>query len=76
MVLKDYIENNSEILFKLQKYGVKNINVALDYLAIYSSYKSFSNVKSKMEQIELTATTCKKHVNSVREAIKYMEQKM
>jgi hypothetical protein len=76
MLISEYIKNNSEVLFKLQKAGVKNINVALDYLAVYNTYNSFSNIKSKMERIEFTADTCNTHTNSVRTAIKYMEAKI
>lgn len=73
MELKNLIENNTGVLLQLQKNGVKNINVALDYLAIYKIYESFSEIKSKMERIELTADKCKIHSNSVRNAIKIFE---
>ena len=73
MGLKSLIENNSEVLFQLQKFGVKNINVALDYLAIYNVYQSFSDIKSKMQRLELTADKCKIHSNSVRTAVKFFE---
>ena len=73
MVVSDLVKQNIEILFKISKAGIKDINVALDYQAIYVTYNSFSNIKSKMERIEATAKSCKVYSTTVRTAIKFMQ---
>lgn len=76
MVVAELVKINLEVLYKLSKAGIKDVKVALDYQSIYATYKSFENIKSKMERIEATAISCKVYPTTVRNAIKYMEMKV
>jgi hypothetical protein len=76
MVIFDFIKNNSEVLYLLQRNGVKDINVALDYQAIYAIYVSHESVKSQMLRYETVAETCKTSTKTVRNAVKYMQMEL
>lgn len=76
MEIIDFIKKNSDVLFVLQKNGVKNINVALDYQAIYTIYVQKSDIKSQMLRYETVAETCKTSTKTVRNAVKYMQMKI
>ena len=76
MVIFDFIKKNSNVLFVLQKNGVKDINVALDYQAIYAIYMQKSGIKSQMLRYETVAETCKTSTKTVRNAVKYMQMEL
>ena len=67
--VKDVIDKNLELFYKLDRIGVKNIATAIDYATIYDDYKKQSHIKSETERKKTVATRFKISVSSVEKAI-------
>ena len=74
--VKDVISKNLEIFFKLDRLGVKSINVAIDYLSIYETYLKYDWIKSVKERKEVVADKCKVSVSLVERALFMMKQNL
>lgn len=69
MKVKDAIDKNIELLYKLDRVGVKNISTAIDYATIYDDYNKQSHISSEYERKKTVATRFKISVSSVEKAI-------
>jgi hypothetical protein len=74
MVVHEFVKSEIIILQKLSLVGIKDVNTAMDYLSIYETYMKYITIKSQMERIEATSIKCKAHTNTVRTAIKKMQE--
>ena len=70
----DLIREHREILYKLDKAGIKNINTALDYVLIDDTYKAYEWIKDKGERKEVTASRCRVSVRTVSTALNTLDQ--
>jgi len=69
MKVKDAIDKNLELFYKLDRIGVKNIATAIDYATIYDDYKKQSHIPSEYERKKTVATRFKISVSSVEKAV-------
>lgn len=69
MRVKEAIDKNLELFYKLDKIGVKNIATAIDYATIYDDYKKQCHITSELERKKTVATRFKISVSSVEKAI-------
>lgn len=74
MKVKDAINDNLELFYKLDRIGVKNIATAIDYATIYDDYVKQSHIRSEMERKKTVATRFKVSVSSVEKAICLMRR--
>lgn len=72
--VKELITANRETLYSLQRAGVKNINTALDYVAISETYEAYGWLKDKTERVEVTASRCRVSVRTVHTALSTLAQ--
>ena len=70
----DLIREHRELLYKLDKAGIKNINTALDYISIQETYKAYNWIKDKGERKEVTASRCRVSVRTVATALSILDQ--
>ena len=70
----DLIREHRELLYKLDKAGIKNINTALDYVLIEETHKAYSWIKDKGERTEVTASRCRVSVRTVATALSILDQ--
>lgn len=70
----DLLREHREILYKLDKAGLKNINTALDYVLIEDTYKAYEWIKDKGERKEVTASRCRVSVRTVATALNTLDQ--
>lgn len=73
MKVKELIPSMLCNLYKLSKAGGKDVNTILDYNSIYQTYSSLRD-ESKMVKYQITAETCKVSIQSVMNAVKFMEK--
>lgn len=69
MKVKEAIDSNLKLLYKLDKVGVKNIATAIDYATIYDDYNKHSHISCIAERKKTVATRFKVSVSSVEKAI-------
>ncbi|MGL5233838.1 MAG: hypothetical protein ACRC8Z_03650 [Empedobacter falsenii] len=69
MRVKEAIDNNIELFYKLDRLGIKNLSTAIDYATIFDDYKKQSHIKSEFERKKTVATRFKISVSSVEKAI-------
>jgi hypothetical protein len=72
MKVKEAIDKNLELFYKLDKIGVKNIAMAIDYATIYDDYKKQSHISSEFERKKTVATRFKISVSTVERAVSLM----
>jgi len=72
----DVLNTNAEILFKLRKCGVVNIESLTDQYSVYQIYLGFDKVKEKMVRYSMTAEKSKVSIQSVMKIIKLMEKQI
>lgn len=72
----DLIENNAALLYRLNKAGIKNINTALDYMVIYSVFKTYRKIPEIMERKAVTAEHCKVSIRTVSSAIEILDSEI
>lgn len=72
----DLIREHRELLYKLDKAGIKNINTALDYISIQDTYKAYNWIKDKGERKEVTASRCRVSVRTVATALTTLDQEI
>lgn len=70
----DLIREHREILYKLDKAGIKSINTALDYVLIEDTHKAYEWIKDKGERKEVTASRCRVSVRTVATALNTLDQ--
>lgn len=70
----DLLREHREILYKLDKAGLKNINTALDYVLIEDTHKAYEWIKDKGERKEVTASRCRVSVRTVATALSLLDQ--
>ena len=63
-----------ELLYVLDRAGIKSIAKALDYLSIYKVYESYSWLKEKTERKEIAAYHCKVSIRTVDTALALLMQ--
>ena len=63
-----------ELLYVLDRAGIKSIAKALDYLSIYKVYESYSWLKEKTERKEIAAHHCKVSIRTVDTALALLQQ--
>lgn len=69
MRVKDTIDKNLELFYKLDKVGIKTISAAIDYATIYDDFTKQSHIKSIQERKSVVAKRFKTSVSSVEKAI-------
>lgn len=69
MIVKEAIEKNIELFYKLDKIGVKNIATAIDYATIFNDYKKQVHIKNETEKKRVVAKRFKVSVSSVEKAV-------
>lgn len=72
--VKEAVQNNRNLFYKLNKCGIKNIETALDYLSIYEQYENQKHIDSSMERKKAVATFCKVTVRTVEIALQTMKR--
>ena len=72
----DVINTSCEILFRLRKCGVTNIDQLTDNYSIYQIYLGYDKVKEKMVRYSMTAEKSKVSINSVMKIVKLMEKQI
>lgn len=72
----DLIREHRELLYKLDKAGIKNINTALDYVLIEDTYRAYAWIKDKGERKEVTASRCRVSVRTVATALTTLDQEI
>ncbi len=70
----DLIREHRDLLYKLDKAGIKNINTALDYVLIEDTHKAYDWIKDKGERKEVTASRCRVSVRTVATALNTLDQ--
>ena len=70
----EIIRSNMELLYKLDRAGVKSINTALDYVSITDTYEAYGWIKDKTERAEVTASRCRVSVRTVQTALSLLSQ--
>lgn len=69
MNVKEAIDKNLELFYKLDRIGVKNIATAIDYATIFDDYKKQNHIKNELERKKTVAARFKISVSSVEKAI-------
>lgn len=72
--VREAININRGLFYKLNKCGIKNIETALDYLSIYEQYENQKHIESSMERKKVVAVFCKVTVRTVEIAIQTMKR--
>ncbi len=70
----DLLREHREILYKLDKAGIKSINTALDYVLIEDTHEAYEWIKDKGERKEVTASRCRVSVRTVATALSLLDQ--
>ena len=70
----DLLREHRELLYKLDKAGLKNINTTLDYVLIEDTHKAYEWIKDKGERKEVTASRCRVSVRTVATALSLLDQ--
>ena len=70
----DLLREHRELLYKLDKAGLKNINTTLDYVLIEDTHKAYEWIKDKGERKEVTASRCRVSVRTVATALITLDQ--
>ena len=68
------IEDNIDVLYKLDRAGIKCINTALDYLAILKVYQMYAKLDDKKKQKKETAEQCHVSIRTVELALQLLGQ--
>lgn len=69
MTVKETINKNLELLYKLDKVGVKNISTAIDYATILDDYEKQKHIRDLSERKKIVAQRFKVSVSCVEKAI-------
>ena len=69
MRVKEAIDKNLDLFYKLDKIGVKEISTAIDYATIYDDYKKQSHITSELERKKTVAARFKISFSKVEWAI-------
>lgn len=72
--IANLIEDHIDVLYKLDRAGIKNINTALDYLAIIKVYQMYSKLNDKKKQKKETAEQCHVSIRTVELALQLLGQ--
>lgn len=72
--VKEAVQNNRSLFYKLNKCGIKNIETALDYLSIYEQYENQKHIDSCTERKKVVAEFCKVTVRTVEIALQTMKR--
>ena len=72
--IANLIEVHIDVLYKLDRAGIKNINTALDYLAIIKVYQMYSKLNDKKKQKKETAEQCHVSIRTVELALQLLGQ--
>lgn len=72
--IANLIEDHIDVLYKLDRAGIKNINTALDYLAIIKVYQMYSKLIDKKKQKKETAEQCHVSIRTVELALQLLGQ--
>ena len=72
----DLLREHRELLYKLDKAGIKNINTALDYVSIEETHKAYNWIKDKGERKEVTASRCRVSVRTVATALTTLDREI
>jgi hypothetical protein len=70
----DIVKQQSELLFKLRKTGVTNLDTITDAYSVYQIYLGYENVTEKMVRYSMTAEKSKISIQSVMKNVKLMER--
>ena len=71
--IRNIIEEQVPIFRKLVIHGINDLNTALLYLSIYSTYESYKHIERVGERKLVVAEVCKCSKDTVARAIKIME---
>ena len=74
MKVNEAINSNIELLYKLDKAGVKSIATAIDYATIYTDYNAQSHIKNEAERKRTVAVRFKVSVSCVEKAVYLMRR--
>lgn len=69
MTVKESIDKNLELLYKLDKVGVKNISTAIDYATISDDYEKQKHIRDATERKKIVAQRFKVSVSCVEKAV-------
>ena len=72
--IANLIEDHIDVLYKLDRAGIKNINTALDYLAIIKVHQMYSKLNDKKKQKKETAEQCHVSIRTVELALQLLGQ--
>lgn len=70
--VREIVQNNIELFYKLDLVGVKNISTAIDYLHIVNLYDSYDWVEDECERKEIVASQSKVSKKTVQNALNLM----
>ena len=76
ITIRELVENNLQMFYKLDLSGVKSINTAIDYLSICEEYEKYNWIKSEVEKKEVVASKFKVTVRTVNIALSLMKKKI
>ena len=76
ITIRELVENNLQMFYKLDLSGVKSINTAIDYLSICEEYEKYNWIKSEVEKKEVVASKFKVTVRTVNIALSLMRKKI
>ena len=76
ITIRELVENNLQMFYKLDLSGVKSINTAIDYLSICEEYEKYNWIKSEVEKKEVVASKFKVTVRTVNIALSIMRKKI
>lgn len=74
MNVKEAIDKNIELFYKLDKIGIKNLSTAIDYATIYDDYVKQKHISSEMERKKTVALRFKVSVSAVEKAVCLMRK--
>lgn len=69
MKVKEVINKNLDLFYKLDKIGVKNIATAIDYATICDDYEKHSHIASHSERKQVVSRRFKVSVSCVEKAV-------
>lgn len=72
--IANLIEDHIDVLYKLDRAGIKCINTALDYLAILKVYQMYAKLDDKKKQKKETAEQCHVSIRTVELALQLLGQ--
>ncbi len=74
VTVKEAVQSNRSLFYKLNKCGIKNIETALDYLSIYEQYENQKHIDSLTERKKVVAIFCKVTIRTVEIALQTMKR--